>query len=817
MKRILSLLICLVLVLYTFVGCSNNKKENNVNFEMMTVIPKIDNTPLINPGKGWIVYDSPVGSFENAADASWELATVGYCRFSWSDIEIADGVYDWTIIDNAIEQCKNEGKTLAFGVMSCNPTSVDDYCTPKFILDMPDVNELTLVVPNHSRPTGDGGYEMLVKHIVDFSDPGEGYYRKSAELTQAIRERYGDNPYIEYIDIRNFGSWGENTHGWLYGDGNDGYDKGICDDSRHDQGINYDVVKRCWQIYIDAFADTDIQLMTAWGYGCGGCANYTAKELFYWAAEQGVGVRRDGFSTWDQCKGAECLWSVNLAASALEMPGGYLPQRDTYGFTAEDLFESIEYNRVSYYPIGAYGSDGTAMVNDLSDAMWSSTNRMGYHFVLNKASYSSSMGIGEDGVIYMEWLNDGVAKLFLASHVELALLDENGNVVDRCVLEGVDPTSFVSEVDILTNDKANRVVSKFRFNNVEENQNYKLAIGVFTDRANSENPDILIGNGGKTDNNWYVLSDDAEKENVISMKASVTASSSVDGCDAQSALMQVNGYWTAVETDSEPWMLIDLGKVTSFSSLNLVFGRQISKSFTVAVSNNKNGEFETVYRADNNEKECITCEFPTQKARYIKVTFEDNVRQAANSSSFVPEIGSNLIQNGDFEKGMRLWTCSGQPCQVDPITQSGNTVLLNNKCLELKQNLLQNFELTGPGRYCVTFRAYVPNDNRCFLQAVLQVKGSEDDQTNVQWWAPTSTDAKGIDIKYAGWNTYSVEIDAEYAGMAEMALFTLRLSDGREIYVDDISFVKVSDICGERSEKCSPVEGSITVRSLSVN
>lgn len=264
-------------------------------------------------------------------------------------------------------------------------------------------------------------------------------------------------------------------------------------------------------------------------------------------------------------------------------------------------------------------------------------------------------------------------------------------------------------------------------------------------------------------------------------------------------------------------MLIDLGEVTSFSSLNLVFGRQISKAFTVAVSNNENGEFKTVYRADNNEKECITCEFSAQKARYIKVTFEDNVRQEANSSSFVPEIGSNLIQNGDFEKGMRLWNSNGQGCYADPITQSGNTALLNNKCSELKQNLLQNFELTGPGRYCVTFRAYVPNDNRCFLQAVLQVKASEDDQTNVQWWAPTSTDAKGIDIKYAGWNTYSVEIDAEYAGMAEMALFTLRLSDGREVYVDDISFVKVSDICGERSEKCPPVEGSITVRSLSVN
>lgn len=802
-----------LILVSTFGGCRSTGNDSATL--MLTVTPEVDNSPLINPGKGWIVYDAGDGNFMEVSDRCWELATVGYSRFNWSDIETADGVYDWSIVDFALNQCKNAGKTFAFGVMACDPTSVKDYCTPQFILEMDDVNALTLPVPNYNYPLPEGGYEIMVKHVVNFSNPGEGYYRKATQLAQAIRERYGDDPAIEYIDIRNFGSWGENSHGWLYGDGEDGYDKGICDNSRHDQGINYDVVKRCWQIYIDAFADTDVQLMTAWGWGCNGCGNFTAKELFAWAVEQGVGIRRDGYSTWDDCKGAEVLWSVNKAASALEMPGGYLNQAKNKGFTAEDLLASPDYNRASYYPIGANGKDSTYMVNALSDAMWKITNRIGYHFVLGKTSFSASMGLGEDGVICMDWINDGVAKLFLPSHVELALLDDNNQVVDRCTLENVDPTSFVSEMDLVTEDKANRVVSSFRFKNADPKGRYKLAVGVFTDRAKSETPDILLGNGGKTENNWYVLSDNTVQEKVVSLNASVSASSSLDGHDAEQAFLQTNGYWTAAETDETPWLLMDLGKATSFTTLQLTFGRQMSTAFTVAVSDQADGSYKTVYTAQN-DRASITCTFPQQKARYIKITFTENKQQPTVCSAFVPEIGSELIENGGFEQEMLLWNGTRQESAADPVAAGGKTAYLNGYGAELKQNLIQNFELTGPGQYRLTFRAYT-EENEAVIRATLNVKGSKDDQTNVQWWAPTSRDEQDADLTAGEWKTYSLDLTADYKGLTDMAALSLYLANGTAAYIDDVTLVKTSGICGERSDRYIPEEGKVTVWALSVN
>ena len=806
--RIAAAVSALVLVIASS-GCQIGKGDATA---MLTVTPEVDNTALINPGKGWIIYDDGRGGFTHGKDRCWDLATVGYSRFNWSDIETADGVYDWTIVDFALNQCKNEGKTFAFGVMACDPTSTKDYCTPKFILDMEDVNDLALPVPNYNYPLPGGGYEIMPKHVVDFSDPGEGYYRECTQFVQALRERYGDDPAIEYIDIRNFGSWGENSHGWLTGDGTDGYDVGICDNSRHDQGIQFDVVKRCWQIYIDAFADTDIQLMTAWGWGCGACGNYTAKELWMWAAEQGVGVRRDGYSVWSECKGAEVLWSVNKAASALEMPGGWSAQA-AKGFVAEDLLASPEYNRASYYPIGANNSDSNIMVRALSDTMWEVTNRIGYHFVLGETSFSASMGLGEEGIITMDWLNDGVAKLFLPSHVELALLDENDQVVDRCTLANVDPTTFISELDFVTADKYNHVASTFRFENADPKGKYKLAIGVFTNRAKSETPDILIGNGGKTENNWYVLTDNTAKTNVVSLNATVTASSSMENHDAAQALAQTNGYWTATAEDKAPWLLLDLGEVTSFSTVNVNFGRQLSTAFTVAVADSAEGPFETVYTAQN-EADAAKCEFEQQKARYIKITFTENKQQATVCDIFVPEVGADLIDNGNFEQDLLLWGGSRQETATDPVTNEGKVGYLNGFGAELKQNLLQYVELTGKGEYQLTFRAYT-TEAETVINASLQVKGSQDDQTYVQWWAPASKDAEGIDVAVGEWKTYTVDLTADYAGLAEMAQLSLQLV-GNVAYIDDVKLVKTSEICGERSDHYNPEEGTVTVESLSV-
>lgn len=300
------------------------------------VFPPKSSEVLINPGKGWILYDAGKGDFSAQTDATWAYGTLGYSRFNWSDVEKADGLYDFSLIDKGLSQCRARGKTYAFGIMACDPTSREDYATPKFILDRPDVRSLTLAVPNYARPNPNvpGGYEKMTKHIVDFTDPGEGYYRKLDQLAQALAERYGNSPDIEYIDIRGFGSWGENSYAWLKGSAADGpgFDDGICNDEAQDNDIRPQVMKRCWESYIGAFSGKRAQLMTAWGFGCNQCQNLIQKEAFYWAVSQGVGIRRDGYSGYNACDCYEAQWGLNKTPSALEMDSSYRFQKTNNGF-----------------------------------------------------------------------------------------------------------------------------------------------------------------------------------------------------------------------------------------------------------------------------------------------------------------------------------------------------------------------------------------------------------------------------------------------------------------------------------------------------
>jgi len=818
LKRAGSAVMAGAIMLAAFSDCRSIKSDDEFCNQLITVLPKRDDTPLVNPGKGWIVYCDGTWDFSKVEEKTWEFATLGYCRFSWSAIEVADGVYDWTKIDSALDQCRKAGKTFAFGIMTSNPTSTVDYHTPKFILDREDVNSLTLLVPNSAYPddTVPGGYKLFTKHEVNYKDPGEGFFIKLKQFVRALRERYGNEPDIEYIDIRSFGSWGENTHAWLFGSDEEGYDQGICDQSRHDQGVDPDVMKKCWQIYIDEFKGTGIQLMTAWGYGCNYCTNFTLKEPFYWAAEQGVGVRRDGFSGKNGCVSAEVLWSVNKAPSALEMPGGYQGVRKNYNFSAEDLIESPEYNRASYYPIGAYGNDGNNMVKELGEAMKAITNRIGYYFVLRETTVSSSLGIGKPGVIRMDWYNYGVAKLFLKSRVELALLDEQNNVVDRCTLEGVDPSSFVSELDILTKDKANRISSTFTFNKAESGKDYKLAIGVFTERG-YENPDISIGNE-RLPNNWVVLVDmtkekEYKKKELLSGGGTkVTASSWQKGCVAKSALMQVNGYWTAKADDKQPWLLIDLGKTVPVSEVRLAFGNQIAKKIRIDVSKFKFMGFITVFETESNENSCLSCVFETTTARYIKISFLECMRQKISCAAFVPEVGENLIRNGDFSDGLEDWRAQSQDvvADTDVAGEKGGSVYLPKVGSDINQTLTSTFELTGPGTYRLTFLAYSEYFTTT-LRALLKTKGSKDNQEGVEWWAPTKTSELIFDIKPGGWIEYACEITADYDGFVEMAALVFKLDVGDGVWIDSVKLEKISEISGERSERAIPNEGPVAV------
>ena len=92
--------------------------------------------------------------------------TVAYFRWSWADLEPAEGQYDFVLVDSVIAQAKVKGETLAFRIMT-------DYGTgsPRWLLDKgvatrqgrrQQFSQITITPPfstttrGSSEPSGDG-------------------------------------------------------------------------------------------------------------------------------------------------------------------------------------------------------------------------------------------------------------------------------------------------------------------------------------------------------------------------------------------------------------------------------------------------------------------------------------------------------------------------------------------------------------------------------------------------------------------------------------------------------------------------------------
>ena len=110
-----------------------------------------------------------------AAGISW----VRIAEFSWILMELEDGVYDFSWLDEAVDILGRAG----LKIVMCTPTATP----PKWLVDkMPDM----LAVDEDGKPRGYGSR----RH---YSFSHQGYLAECARITEVVAARYGDNPYVQ--------------------------------------------------------------------------------------------------------------------------------------------------------------------------------------------------------------------------------------------------------------------------------------------------------------------------------------------------------------------------------------------------------------------------------------------------------------------------------------------------------------------------------------------------------------------------------------------------------------------------------------------
>ena len=351
---------------------------------IMTVTPQATDTPLVNPGKGWVAYGNASGHSKEILD----YTSLGYHRYIWSKIEPKEGEYHWEIIEKDIKSWTDLGKQFAFGVVGASSHSGTFWVSPQWVFDAGAKYD-TFELINPALPTAGTEGKKLVPL---FADPV--YMEKLKNFINAMARHFDGHPDVAFIDIRSYGNWGEgHMHPFR----------------KHN--ITPEQYKEHLLIHRNAFKKTLLAMP-------GG--NRPFVDLYPWAVDQGITIRRDGIC--GNSNGSETAICENRLPGIFEFYAGYPLMKELgwwdgvqdkwkRGFRPADC---IETGKATWCDLSRGGKGGMQLLKDDPELVRRLTNRLGYHFVITKASWPETVSATANKPleISVQWENRGVASLF---------------------------------------------------------------------------------------------------------------------------------------------------------------------------------------------------------------------------------------------------------------------------------------------------------------------------------------------------------------------------------------------------------------------
>lgn len=445
----LAISIFLLGILISIVYFVINKKQPIDEIQMISTEEETESftnelgDALLNPGKGYVLRSS----LDNSCD---DLVSVVYYRFNWCDIEPEEGQYNWEIIDSKIEDCITRGKKFAFGVMNSNISSSKEYITPKWVFDS---GADYYIYNNESKG--------IIQIIPVWTD--KVYLEKVNNFVEALGERYDGNQNIAYIDIRSYGSYGEQHLSRIGGN-----------------AVSAEELKELYvKPYMNAFQKT--LLVNPWGTD-------SLNDTYKWSIDNGVSIRRDGILKYENGKSI-FEYAYGKLPTIFEYYLNWNELKSTGLWNEENLLNYIE----EWHP--SYIEFFPQMYEEDPDFCEYVANRIGYHFRFKSAIYENVAKTVEETPITLNFINEGVTPLYEPCTVYIGLLDENYNLVKKYKTD-IDPHTWLPDEEVEEN-------IDIRLNGVDDGE-YIIALGLFYNEKD-ENPTYLLGNTGKTEERWYVF------------------------------------------------------------------------------------------------------------------------------------------------------------------------------------------------------------------------------------------------------------------------------------------------------------------------
>ncbi len=344
-------------------------------------------TLFANPGQGWMIQQRrPHGEPRFPC-------SVMYLRFSWADVEPAEGAYNWKLIDDVIAAWKSRGVAVSMRVMTCSAHSAGYYTSPKWLFDAGCKGFEYRNKPNDPCAGG----KDIPRIEPDYADPV--FLQKHGAFLKAFGGRYDGHPDVEFLDIGSYGIWGE----WH---------------TPHPAPVA--VRRQIVDLYLNAFRRTPLVFMS------------DDAEVLPYALAHGTGFRRDGVgSVWH-----EKTWNGAKKYAAVEGMGEVWKKAPV----VFEWYGSYDYLKSRGWPFEAAVNfmlaNHVTMINDnigrvppeAMPLLEKLARLAGYRFVLREAAHPATVRRGEKAGVEMKWANVGVGKLYRPFKVRLMLLDAAGAV-----------------------------------------------------------------------------------------------------------------------------------------------------------------------------------------------------------------------------------------------------------------------------------------------------------------------------------------------------------------------------------------------------
>ncbi len=378
------------------------------------ITPNAVPTPVLTEEGSWVISHPPeVDDYLANPNIGWQDVDpfeprfpqmVAYRRPEWVELNPAEGVYDWSLI----EEMRETAPGISFGIKTTStPPWGTGQAVPQWVVDK--------------------GAPVVYTYAVDGEEANEPVYTSCVFLEEhgrfidALREKYDGDPQVTFIDIRSYGYFGE-WHTPQY-------------DASSEETLDFHARARIVEMYIGG---SDTRPCTR--------ADGTVKQVTYsYTGFQSTQLLIPYTPFYDQTLKwmfANRRRDIGIRHDALGPKNFHDSYRQDIGAIVQDIWQTEpivfemssdasdddSLKRAHDFIIEMHGSvihdnfpgqgDTTLMLDMLKVT--------GYRLVLRELRHEREVAPGEPLTLTMQWENVGSAPSYQAYPLTVYLLDSNG-------------------------------------------------------------------------------------------------------------------------------------------------------------------------------------------------------------------------------------------------------------------------------------------------------------------------------------------------------------------------------------------------------